>query len=167
MTATIYLIKLNDIPKYVGFTTKSIEHRWNEHCRDMTRGSHNILHNSIRKHGKDAFTIEPIYIGEDDQHTLKVMESKFILEHKTFYGIGTGYNMTLGGDGNLGYRHNEATRMKISLSAKNKRTHLSAEHRLKLSLLKRGKSHSEETRHKISLALRKMKKNTSSNPQTL
>ena len=54
------------------------------------------LHQSIRKHGWNAFNVEVIYSSKDMLHTKNVMEPYFIKEYQTY---GKGYNMTPGGNG--------------------------------------------------------------------
>lgn len=65
----IYLVRLNGDGKYTGFTTKTLECRWKEHCRTANAGRGKILHSGIRKYGADAFTIEEIYQSADHEHT--------------------------------------------------------------------------------------------------
>lgn len=150
MTATVYLIRLNGEPKYVGFTQKTIKQRWVKHCWDAENGRKTILCNSIRKYGKKSFTTETIFGDEDDDYTLKVMEPKFIKEYNTFMDAG-GYNMTLGGDGLLGSKQHNYCRKETNRK-------LSDEHRHKLSLSHIGRKFSEEHRLKLSHAAKNRRK---------
>jgi len=68
-----------------------------------------LLHNSIRKHGDAAFTIELINTFETKKSAI-ADEIKLIAEGKTNhcrYSNG-GYNMTDGGEGMTGYRRTDA-----------------------------------------------------------
>lgn len=100
MPGKIYLVSLNGVPKYVGFTTNSIETRWKQHCRDSKpkKISNRPLLHAIKKYGAEAFEILEIYSNEDEKHTLMVMEETFIRQHKTHVSQG-GYNVTYGGQG--------------------------------------------------------------------
>jgi hypothetical protein len=96
----IYLIKKDEKPVYVGFTSLTIEERWKTHCKDAKkRHKKSKLYESIKKYGIHCFTIEKLYESEDYYHTLKYMEPHFIWLYKTYY-VCDGYNLTLGGEGN-------------------------------------------------------------------
>ena len=61
-------------------------------------------------------------------------EIHFIKEYNTYIGNGQGYNLTLGGDGQIGAFCREETKQKMSDSHKNgKKNHLSIESNLKRS----------------------------------
>jgi group I intron endonuclease len=84
----IYLITNTiDGKRYIGKTSRSIEQRWYEHCKNAEYGHDTYLYRAIRKYGKDAFTIELLTYGLDEE------EIQLIAEHKPEY------NMTTGGDG--------------------------------------------------------------------
>jgi hypothetical protein len=101
--AKIYLVLLDDEPKYVGFTSQPISERWQKHCSDANRGSPTALHNAIRKYGKDAFDVVCVAVIDDVDHALNVAEPAFIEYYRTYRGHG-GYNLTLGGDGCMGWK---------------------------------------------------------------
>jgi len=145
--AIIYLVRLHAGGKYVGVTTRGIEKRWNQHCSTANGGEGYLLHNGIREYGIAAFTIEELYRSTDIEHTLKVKENEFIVEHKTHVSEG-GYNLTMGGEGSIGHVHSAEARQKMSVS---KMGHVhSAEARQKMSVAKMGHVPSEETCRKIS-----------------
>ena len=97
MSGKIYLICKDGEPKYVGFTSQTIQARWARHCKDAYRKSKFILHKAIRKYGPEAFTIELIadYLNED--FALNVCE-EFWIKHLGTHVNNGGYNMTLGGE---------------------------------------------------------------------
>jgi len=66
------------------------------HKYQAKHGSMFILHQSIRKHGWDNFSVDILYMSKDGNHVRKEMEPFFIKEYGTY---GEGYNMTPGGDG--------------------------------------------------------------------
>jgi len=116
MIAIIYKITNHALlhPKsYIGFTTQDIAVRWKQHLIAAKRRNH-LLSNAIKKYGRSAFTSEILYTSENAEHTLNVMEPKFIKEHNTHFLDGYGYNMTYGGEG---YRHKCSDAMKAKLRA--------------------------------------------------
>lgn len=131
----IYLVTNKITGKqYVGQTMRSIEKRWETHGH----GNYYIS-KSIRKHGKDNFKIE----------ILEKCKSKQELSEKEIYWIKelntlspNGYNLTGGGEGNLGWKHTEEAKRKMSEAMKGKK-HPNY-----------GKKHSEEIRRKISESLK-------------
>lgn len=98
---TIYLVT-NTISgtKYVGFTGKTLSERIETHKQSYRAGVKSKLYNSVKKYGWEKFTFDTIYQSKDGQHCLNVMEPVFIKEYNTF---NDGYNLTLGGEGTVGY----------------------------------------------------------------
>lgn len=130
----IYLVRLNGKPVYVGFTSKTLEERWNKHCTDATKYmSPYVFHKAIRKYGIESFSVETIYTGDDWKYTLQVMEPQFITEYNT-YIRNEGYNMTMGGEGSVGFHHSLETITKMSEDKQG---------------MGKGRIHSEETKEKI------------------
>ena len=148
---TIYLIRLEGKAVYVGFTSQTLEKRWKGHLSAARKMSSSVLHKAIRKYGEVVFTIEPIYTGEDLNHTLTVMEPHFIIEHNTFIK-NDGYNMTLGGEGGVGHAVSEETKRKISESMKGMPR--SDDHRRNIAESQKGRIHSEESVRKTADAKR-------------
>lgn len=73
--------------RYIGKTAVSIKKRWYQHCKNAEYGKDTHLYKAIRKYGKEAFTVEFLADGLDDE------EIKMIETHQPEY------NMTKGGDG--------------------------------------------------------------------
>ena len=129
---------------YIGFT-KNVKKRLNEHrlSRDNT-----YFHNSIKKYGIENFSFEIIYQSKDGQHCKDVMESYFINLYDSF---NSGYNLTHGGEGLLGFNHTETTKNKM----RKPKSEIHIQN-LKKSRNKRedrpmlGKKHSDETKQKMS-----------------
>ena len=92
---------------YIGFTS-----RWpnrisgHDYDRRYNKSDNKAFYNAIKKYGWDNFVWEAIYQSKDYEHTLKVMESHFINEYRSWVGFenSNGYNITKGGEGATGYK---------------------------------------------------------------
>lgn len=82
---------------YVGKTTISAEHRWEQHkkCCGKKRNYKSHLYDAMEKYGVDNFSIEEI--EECDNSILNKREMYWI---KRLDSKRNGYNITIGGDGN-------------------------------------------------------------------
>ena len=94
---TIYLVRKDSKPVYVGYTSRTLENRWSQHISQSKKPKYPI-HRAIKKHGVDSFSIETLYESEDGEHTLNFMEHHYIWLYRTHGSLG-GYNMTIGGEG--------------------------------------------------------------------
>jgi len=87
----VYLItNIVNNKKYVGITTRSIDSRFEEHCK-----ADSLIGKAIRKYGKDNFTIEIIAETTSKEDTVE-KEIYYISNYNSFEN---GYNLTIGGDG--------------------------------------------------------------------
>lgn len=97
---------------YIGFTGQKIPmHRFNQHlssARSERKNNQPIIR-AIRKYGEENFSFEILLEGEE-KFLLNVEEPRLIKELKPEY------NSTLGGEGILGYKHTEETKIKCGLS---------------------------------------------------
>lgn len=111
--------------KYVGITSKSLPHRWSQHCYLADRATEKsyAIHRAIAKYGRDAFTREVLATAQS-MSDLNTLEIAAIAEHQSFGP--NGYNMTAGGGGITGFFHSPETRAKIQAAHADKR--LSPEH---------------------------------------
>lgn len=136
---------------YIGKTINSLKQRKQEHIRRARNKTDNYyFHNSIKKHGPEAF--EWIVLEEcDDFSTLGKLEIYYIKLYKTFE---EGMNLTPGGGdkGSLGFRHTEKTKRKMSVMQKGKNNPNYGKRGKETSMY--GKHHSEEVKKKISDALK-------------
>ena len=101
--AYIYQI-INDINDkvYIGKTQRSLEERFQEHCKDAykERIEKRPLYDAIQKYGVEHFHIELL------EETTKPEEREiFWIKEKQSYE--NGYNATLGGDGKRRYDYKE------------------------------------------------------------
>lgn len=104
MIGEIYLItnKLNG-KKYVGKTVQGVKYRFLEHLKraytiDYSTYDYkynNKFYRALRKYGRDNFIVESI--GVFDSNILSEKEIEYIKKYDSYY---SGYNSTLGGDGN-------------------------------------------------------------------
>lgn len=99
--------------QYVGVTRRGVDARFREHVLESNAGSSTILHNAIRKYGADHFTVMVLESNIPDDQAAE-REQHYIREYQTFYPNRTGYNMTEGGGGVVGYHHTAATKAKVS-----------------------------------------------------
>ena len=86
-------------------------HRFNQHlssARSERKNNQPIIR-AIRKYGEENFSFEILLEGEE-KFLLNVEEPRLIKELKPEY------NSTLGGEGILGYKHTEETKIKCGLS---------------------------------------------------
>lgn len=146
----IYLIinKIND-KKYVGYTSKHYEDRYNEHIRAAKRGKNNILYQAIRKYGIENFELRPLSTAKD-LATAKIWEQRTVLAANTYYKNKCGYNMTKGGDGSG--PHTEEYKRYMSELMKNRE--YSEETRKKMSNSAKNKLKSEEFKKRVSAKLK-------------
>jgi group I intron endonuclease len=150
----IYLIRLKGKPKYVGFTSKSLKQRLKQHISASTNKSSFILHRAIKKYGSKNFTIEMLMEHKNKNFLLTKMEPKFIKKYNTHIDFGEGYNMTMGGEGNLGM--SQITKNKISQKLMGiKRKPMSEKTKQKLSKINKGKKLSPQTIEKMKKSFKK------------
>lgn len=100
----IYIIK-NDLNNkvYIGKTTTTIEKRFIRHCKDGKNESNKLsIDYAINKYGKEHFTIKEI-----EKSGLSYLSDREIYWIKYYDSYRNGYNLTLGGEGNLLYTEEE------------------------------------------------------------
>jgi hypothetical protein len=118
----IYLYQSPSGGIYIGQTKFSINHRRNQHVKDVNNGSTKKFHNAIRSHGIKTFNSEIIAIAYSKEE-LNDLEIYYIKYYDSYYknDDGTnnsGYNMTHGGEGCNGYIFSEEVKAKLSQSLK-------------------------------------------------
>jgi len=119
---------IND-KRYVGIAT-SIDKRWGEHTSG--HGS-KILHQAFKKYGVENFLFEILFEGNEQE--AKDKEVEMIVELNTV--APHGYNLTLGGEGLVGFKHSAETRKRMSESRTGEKNGMY------------GKKHGVETRKKL------------------
>jgi group I intron endonuclease len=110
----VYSIEFPNTKRYIGITCRSLEYRMYEHESRARCGQRSKLYDAMRKY---SGSYKPCILEVCESYDLaKILESVYIEELETFGK--KGYNLTLGGDGNRGYRPSEETRRKLSESHK-------------------------------------------------
>lgn len=116
----IYLItnKINQ-KKYVGQHCGTTDSRWKQHLAAALKlEDPKPLYAAFRKYGVDNFTYEVLETLPKDanEELLDEREIYFIKYYDTFIKNGKGYNLTLGGDGQIGTFCRTQTKEKMSNS---------------------------------------------------
>lgn len=134
---TVYLITNSlDNKKYVGYTSKTLEVRFDWHC---TRKNCRKLRNAIDKHGKENFKIESLLQVSTIEEALE-LEASYI---KSMDLLKTGYNLCEGG---RAPKMSKETRQKMSKSHMGKkRPPMSQEQKDKIAKARTGLKQSRET----------------------
>ena len=115
---------------YIGRTTMPLSRRIRMHINSSLNGEDNTyFHNAIKKYGQENFAWE-IIAKYNSLEELNKAEIEMIGKYNT---LENGYNLSLGGSSNAGYKYTK-------------------EQKRKNSEMKRGKHRSEETKKKISEA---------------
>jgi group I intron endonuclease len=104
----VYLVtnKVNR-KQYVGQTVRSLEKRWNSHVSVAMRGKGSYLAHAIKMHSSEKFMVETLHICESKEE-MDFTEIFYIELLKTKRPVG--YNLTAGGEGNLGWKPSEKTK---------------------------------------------------------
>lgn len=126
---------------YIG-KTNNIRVRWNKHKRTAivkTQGQFSYLHKAMNKYGAENFSIETL--GEYDTEAEALNQESYYINLLHANERTIGYNLTLGGDGSLGYKHTEET-IKLLCEIR-KGTQTGVDNNFY------GKKHTEETKKKI------------------
>lgn len=126
---------------YIGITSKSPERRW-RNGEGYIRCKH--FYSAIQKYGWDSFEHSILLEGLTEKQA-KNEEQKLIRKNKR---LGISYNITDGGDGNVGWRMSNETKEKIAKAHSGKK--LTEEHKKHIGESGKGRIVSEKTREKIS-----------------
>jgi len=139
---------------YIGKTILSISKRISNHLNEAQRNKKRyVFHNALIKYGIDNFNIE-VLCHCSNKDNLSKMETFYIQYYNTHYLDGYGYNMSYGGDGQIGHIHTKETRRKMSLAQKERHKkfghplsgkHLTEKHKHRLSLFWKGKERKKWT----------------------
>jgi predicted GIY-YIG superfamily endonuclease len=107
--------------RYIGFDS-AWPRRMRTHIstayNDSIKAQKYRFHAAIRKYGKNNFEWTVLYQSHDGEHTKNSMEQHFITEYRTYSGFSdcNGYNLSIGGDGNLGHKQSDSAKLKMSIN---------------------------------------------------
>ena len=136
---------------YIGRTTMSLNRRIRMHINNsLNIGNNTYFHNAIRKHGQDNFKWK-IIAKCFSKEELNNVEIEMIEKYNT---LKNGYNLSLGGSSNAGYKHTKEVIEKRSKMYKGKGNnfygkHHSDEAKKKISESRKGKKLSVEIKQKL------------------
>ncbi len=140
----VHINKVNH-KRYVGITSHvDANQRW-LNGRGYMYNKH--FNNAIKKYGWDGFEHIILYEGLSEQQA-KGKEKELIAEWGT-YNRDYGYNLTMGGDGSVGFHPTEETRAKLSRARR--KENLSKETLARRSAGLRGRKFSDEHKRKIGI----------------
>ena len=143
-TAHLYRFTSPSGKIYIGIT-KNVSKRWQQHARAANRGSKNTIHAAIRKYGFDNFKKE-ILITSTFSY-VKEMEVKAVAAFNCI--TPHGYNLTKGGDGIVGFKHSDETKISIAKALIGHTVSDKTKESLSKSL-KGKKIHTDDSKRKIS-----------------
>jgi len=158
----VYCIKnIINNKEYIGLTKRPLEQRWKQHIYESNKKDswewNTPLGNAIKKYGKDSFQVFVLEVCSSETE-LKLKEIQLIKERKSLASE-TGYNLTLGGDGRLGYKLSEETKQRIAQGNLGKVMSVDAREKMSVAAKKRcvgklspmdGKKHTDDALKKIS-----------------
>ena len=158
----VYCIKnIINNKEYIGLTKRPLEQRWKQHIYESNKKDswewNTPLGNAIKKYGKDSFQVFVLEVCSSETE-LKLKEIQLIKERKSLASE-TGYNLTLGGDGRLGYKLSEETKQRIGQGNLGKVMSVDAREKMSVAAKKRcvgkpspmdGKKHTDDALKKIS-----------------
>ena len=138
-----------------------MEERWKQHIRESNREGgwewNTPLGNAIKKYGKDSFQV--FVLEECSSETEMKQKEIWLIRERKSLASETGYNLTLGGDGRLGYKLSKETKRKIGEGNLGKIMSDDAKAKMSIAAKKRcvgkpspmdGKKHTDDALKKIS-----------------
>ena len=147
--AEVYAIGFPNGKLYIGITSLTAAKRLSPHVADMLRGSKCAVHQALRKYGRNV-KLMALAQGVAPNEA-KDLEIWWISQLSTM--APDGYNLTVGGDGAVGYRQTDDARVKMSKAQIGKKH--TAETKAKISKTETGKKLTAETKVKMRKAATK------------
>ena len=136
---------------YIGSSAVSLPRRILQHKRALRRGDHknNHLQSAWNKYGEKSFRFEILVVCCKEECLTN--EQKFITKYKSFNRL-FGYNRRPTAENQLGLKHKEETKSKLSDISKSYWKNLSKEEMEKARKVRKGRKLSAEARAKIASA---------------
>jgi group I intron endonuclease len=94
---------------YIGYDTAWPRRKYIHLWESKTKTQDVIFHQAIKKYGEEGFDWTVEYESPDKDFMLNIMEGYFIRLYDSHYSASKGYNMTYGGEGQIGFKHSNKT----------------------------------------------------------
>ncbi len=148
VSAIYMIVNIVNDKVYIG-SASNFRYRRKHHRHYLNTNQHHnkYLQHSWNKYGEDAFIWTILEIIKD-KSKLDEIEQKWLDIYNCF-APNNGYNIRTKAENNLGVRHSEEAKKKISESNKGKHP-ISEEHRKAVSKARTGLKHTEEAKAKMS-----------------
>lgn len=144
--------------QYFGWTSESPNQRWWRHKNHAKEGDGYAIHDAMRRHGIDAFDFE-VVLEVGTAAEAKLAEMYYIAGFKTnLRRVGHwGYNLTDGGEGIVGFTHDDETKARIGAAKRGKPSPLRGRPKdpkaiAKTAVFNRGRKFTPEHRARLSAA---------------
>lgn len=145
MTSGIYaILNVSTSIYYVG-SAVDLKNRWRQHKQELIWNKHrnSYLQHAYNKYGKLSFIFVVLELVDDK--TKLIEREQYWIDETECCNRAKGYNLSPKAGSNLGIKHSEETRKRMSVAQKGKP-------KPALALALTGKKHSEETKRKMSVA---------------
>jgi len=105
--------------QYVGQTVRTLERRWGSHVSVALRGKGSYLAHTIKAHGPEQFTVEPLHVcgSKEEMDFVEIFYIELLKTRRPY-----GYNLTAGGEGNLGWKPSKEIRERMGAPKGTKHT---------------------------------------------
>ena len=114
MIYSVYAFIFSNKKIYIGITIRCIEIRKKEHIYcSRKKNPKYLVHKAIKKYGEESFVMITLETTNNEDE-LKMLEKKYIKEYNSYFENEIGYNMSLGGEGNFGYKFTDEIKIKMS-----------------------------------------------------
>lgn len=94
---------------YIGYDSAWPRRKYIHEWESRTKPQGVVFHQAIKKYGPGGFRWEVLYESNDIDFMLNIMEGYFIRLYNSHYSTGQGYNMSYGGEGQIGFKHSSET----------------------------------------------------------
>ncbi len=132
---------------YIGITTRNLDERISDHIYRSSVGSKYLFHKALRKYGIQSFSIHIIDTAKTKETLIK-KEISWINRLNT--KAPSGYNLTNGGDGIVGWIRSEQWKRKISKTMTGRKRPMQSAKMMGKNNPMFGKTHSETTKQWMS-----------------
>lgn len=104
---------------YIGQTIRPMQDRTRQHRYEAKMKKYNMkFHHAINKYGFENFIFE-IIAHVDGKHNADFLERSFIEKYNSTDDA-HGYNMSFGGEGNIGLKHTDEAKKRVGIKNKGK-----------------------------------------------